>query len=179
MKQLISLAMLLCLFITGCSRLEKVSESTVVITSESVPIAEDTVRLYDIVAPKYEDTLAIMFTDDLVLDVDWGASSKNAIAVSESGYPGFGRPMLIVVSEPGGISLGNAVTLSTGYGQFTYLFNGKQDAVLDDNYENVISKTTRTKVINFYEVAEKLFIFDTVSEQCFEYGFSGGTKIIL
>ena len=178
MKRLISLIVLLCLCNTGCSKVDKTSQIPIVSTSEP-DLAEDTVKLSDIIAPKYEETLAIMFTDDVVLDIDWGASSQNAVVVPESGYPGFGKPMLVIVSDPDGIKFGNTVTLETGYGQFTYLFKQKQDAVLSDSFENVISKTERTEIINFYEVTEKLFIFDTASGECFEYSFSGGTKITL
>lgn len=139
---------------------------------------ENTVRLHDIEAPRYEDVFVEMSTENDMYQAAWGHSDTFSVISADSGYPGFGKPMLFILNKPCKLRKDSIVTLSTAYGEYYYSVKEEYPAILGDMRTNVVSKITRKDLINFYQSTELLFLFDPDSEICCKCAFSGGTKII-
>jgi len=138
----------------------------------------DTVKLGKVKAPMYGDVIAVAFTDTDTFEIIWGFSKKKAVMDGDSAYPGFGRPMLVVTGDRLQLKEKSVVTLTTSYGEFHYLVQGSEDAVLVDS-NHVVSKQDRESLVEYYRAEEVLYLFSVAEGLCYHCEFSGGTNVVI
>lgn len=145
---------------------------------QAEPRGGDTVKLGKVKPPMYGDVIAVAFTDTDTFEVVWGFSKKKAVMGGDSAYPGFGRPMLVVTGDRLQLKEKSVVTLNTSYGEFHYLVQGSEDAVLVDS-NDVVSKQDRENLVEYYRAEEVLYLFSVAEGLCYHCEFSGGTKVVI
>lgn len=112
-------------------------------------------------------------TDSFV--VDWGFSSGNFVMAESSGFPGFGKPILVTGE---GCLVADSYSLQTSYGSWVYSVAGSREAVLNDKKDNLIDKQTGEKIIDFAISDEILYVYDKSKESVTTAYLSGGTEVI-
>lgn len=148
-----------------------------VVDGVSVCAPANAVTLGAVKAPKFSEAFALMQIEDFEAVVSWGVSTDGCgYFRKESGYPGFGMPMLIVVEEAIPCFVGEVVELQTTYGDYYYSVEGTEDAILQGS--NVISRNREVPVVDWKCSKEWLFIYSHLDGTVITAKLVGGTEIV-
>ncbi len=149
---------LMCAVLTGCRQEDAVGDGVPAVVRE---VEDDAVLLEDVVTPMYQDVFATVSVGGYCSAVCWGsAGSGGCYAVPDSGYPGFGFPMLFVSSDAStGTAIGAGLKVDTQYGIYHYRVEGSFDAVLSDSGRNVVDCATGRELLEWGRAGEVLVVF--------------------
>lgn len=166
------LFLLFILLLTGCNRVEE--DCPVTAEPTATPVT-DFVWLEDVEPPVWNERFAVLkgAADSFV--VDWGFSSGNFVMAESSGFPGFGKPILVIGE---GCLVADNYSLQTSYGSWVYSVAGSREAVINDSGDNLIDKQTGEKIINFAVSDEVLHVYDRNKESVTIAYLSSGTEVI-
>ena len=173
MKKFVVLS--LALVLMGCGRGEETPAifSREVVKFSSEPVM-DAVWLEDVEPPVWNENFAVLEGEGDSFVVDWGSSTGNFVMAESSGFPGFGKPVLIVGEC---CPASGCYSLQTSYGKWTYTTTVTKEAVLNDKKDNLIDKLTGDKLIDFAISDEVLYIWDSESRIVTIAYLSSGTQV--
>ena len=168
-EQLILLSSAIILCCAGCAKQQQVS--TEVATGEQITGTE-TVSLSEISPPKFNDDFATIECAGNFMSVVWGANGTN-VMWKESGFPGFGYPMVVQTSSDP-VSCEATITTSWGHWEYTPVSSGS--AYLQS--DNLVDAESGKVLISWGVSKEDLILWNEESLNYVEYEYSGGTKIV-
>lgn len=144
------------------------------IPSEWVTEKEETVELGSVKPPMFCEDFATLASDGKYSSVVWGEGiDAQNIMWSESGYPGFGYPMVVeVLTEP----VLEDVSLTTSWGEYTYSPVRGGHAFREDN--NLVDIDSGKLLVRWATAEERLVLWCKSSGSYVIYSYNGGTKIV-
>lgn len=134
----------------------------------------DTVSIAEINAPEFCEDFATLTVGKHDVPVYWGAASGDSnvcIAWEQSGYPGFGYPIVIQSAY----SCESDALLVTSWGYWKYEF--KNSGIAFKEGESLIDKQTGECLINWGAKSDMLILWDQESEGYKMYELVEGTKV--
>lgn len=140
-------------------------------------VSNDFVKLASIDAPMFGDVIAVLWSNDLCVDVQWGIGDQYFMWY-RSGYPGFGYSMIIQADVISAENKENDIILRTSYGRYKYRYCNTYQAYCDDNDE-LLNVFDGTKIVNFGTLDERLYVYNPETHLVYEYSLIEQTKIIL
>lgn len=177
------LVMVLCLALglttVGCGR-QRSPGPKVETTAEAA--AKDwqdgCVLLQDVEPPVWDKVFAVVESNDNYKSVEWGCSDddESMVMVDSSGYPGFGLPILVMGNLVG---ISGEVVVRTNYGTFYYEVTKREQAVLNDEGNNVLDAGSGKPIIDFSRKGENLYLFNPETKQLLVAEFKHGTSIVV
>lgn len=171
MKALVVLILILATF-TGCAKNEKVFTEVNTPTSEKVSEYEE-VSLNDVQAPGFEQIFASLAYDAVTYNVAWAIGEEN-VMWQESGYPGFGYPMIISINRE---LPTDSCLLSVQWGEYEYKVLSSGFAFKEDG--NLINADTGKTIVSWGSKEEVLVLWNAETKQYCVLGFVDGTRIIV
>lgn len=167
----------LALAVSGCAKTKNVEAGVPV---KVVDTAEDCVDLSSVEPPVFDEVFAMMGINDEWDFLKWGVSSDDSgLIVKESGYPGFGAPMLVETSRvSSGVAIGSEIRLNTKYGMYYYKVSKMFSAVMNQAGTNIVNCNTEKQVIEYGKAGERLYVFFK-DHEAVQAELLHGTKIIV
>lgn len=178
---IVDVCMIICLLVVALLNVKQEktpqpeeSESEVVTVPDS-----DVVKLSEVDAPKFTDVFAELNFEGYSKIILWGEPEDDyGYFCKESGYPGFNKPMLIVVDDILQCDTGKIITVDTSYGSYLYQVDKVGAGVLSDS-GNIVDKDTERSVIDWVGSEEELYLFSTSEHKFVHAKLQHGTKIIV
>lgn len=160
--------------ITGCSVRDSVQPNDYYENTESTEY-ENCVVLQDIHVPEFGEIFFLLSCNNDNICISWGIG-KNFLWY-DSGFPGFGMPMIIELSEDIQISSNDTIILSTDYGNFEYIvYEDGTASAIDDK---LVCRETLQDVIQFGINDEVLVVYCNGSKRYFKAHLAYGPQIVL
>ena len=170
------LCIVLSIVIAFCVVSKKSSVPTVSVNTPSIDY-QDSALLSSIEPPVFEEVLCDLFLaeEGVGHPVVWGAcDNQDFVMWYESGYPGFGMP--IVISGIGFVCKSDCVVLKTQYGIFKYKFC--KTGIAFDNDHHLIEYNSKKEITNYTEDKESLILYNEQSELYWVYELTQATAIV-
>lgn len=133
----------------------------------------DTVHLSSIVPPVFGDSFASLESGEAEYSATW-AVEGDPFAWKESGYPGFGYP--IVIEFSGDFFCGDTCILNTSWGEYEYAVEGRGFAFEEERV--LVDSESGKCIVDFASKEECLILWCSSSKQYCKMKFIGGTRVV-
>ena len=161
---------LLAIIIASISSITSCSTDQQIESSEIIQEQDDFVLLSSVEPPKYGERFMTVIANESFTS-SWGYGDN--YVWSQSGYPGFGYPIVIEVENNFNE---DSLKLVVSWGEYNYeLINNYECVISEDG--SLLNYNTGESVVDFNRMSDMLFVICRETKCCATYKLISGTEV--